>query len=216
MKLPGLADFAKASKKQQAPQPISAEEAEALRKQIADLKLQLELYKLVVERYKKFIEDSESKTIAELRQLVRPLDSTITELKISIQDRFHPYLYQDHFLKAVEAGLDIVFSWKTISMPVSFWVSFPDMARLKAADDIDRAILLCSLFRSLGSDNARVLIGKNKSAWVSFSFADKHYVVDIAHKSMNAFNPKDESLKQFMVGILYSFNDREYEDFSEG
>ena len=40
-------------------------------------------------------------------------------------------------------------------------------------------------------------------------------MVDIAHKAMNAFTLKDDSLKQFMFGILYSFNDREYQDFSE-
>ncbi|VVB57526.1 Uncharacterised protein [uncultured archaeon] len=214
MKLPGGLPFAKP---QTPPPPVlTVEEAEGLRKQLAEARLQAELYKLIVERYHKFIEDSESKSIAELRQLVRPLDAAVTELKISIQDQFHPYLYQDHFLKGVEAGLNLVFAWKSVSMPVSFWVGFSDMARLHAADDIDRAILLCSLMRALGSDNARVLIGKNKSAWVTFTFADKQYVVDIARRAMNAFNPKEDSLKQFMFSILYSFNDRDYQDFSEG
>ena len=210
-----LGGVGKSAPKPKAPPPPSADEVEVLRKSLAEARLQVEVYKLVVERYRKFIEDSESKTIAELRSLVRPLDSSITELKISIQDQFHPYLYQDHFLKAAEAGLDLVFSWKPVQMPISFWVSFSDMARLRAADDIDRAIVLCSLFRALGSDNAMVLIGKNKSAWVRFGFGDKEYVVDIAHKAMNAFTLKDDSLKQFMFGILYSFNDREYQDFSE-
>jgi len=210
-----LGGAGKPAPKPKAPPPLSAEEADALRKQLADARLQVEIYKLVVERYRKFIEDSESKSIAELRSLVRPLDSSVTELKISIQDQFHPYLYQDHFLKAVEAGMDLIFSWKPVQMPISFWVSFADMARLKAADDIDRAIVLCSLFRALGSDNAMVLIGKNKSAWVRFGIGDKEYVVDITHKAMNAFSGKDDSLKQFMFGILYSFNDREYSDFSE-
>jgi len=214
MKLPiGIGKPAPSAK---APPAMTAAEADALHKQLADARLQVEIYKLVVDRYRKFIEDSESKSIAELRQLVRPLDSTITELKIAIQDQFHPYLYQDHYLKAVEAGMDMIFSWKPVQMPISFWVSFQDMARLKAADDIDRAIVLCSLFRALGSDNAMVLIGKNKSAWVQFSFADKEYVVDIAHKAMNAFSGKEDSHKQFMLTILYSFNDRDYADFSEG
>ncbi len=215
MKLPGGLPFAKDPKAHSAP-ALSVEESENLRAKLADARLQSELYKLIIERYRKFIEDSESKSIAELRQLVRPLDASVTELKISIQDQFHPYLYQDHFLKAVETGLNTTFSWKSVAMPVSFWVNFADMARLHAADDIDRAILLCSLMRALGSDNARVLIGKNKSAWVGFSFGEKQYVVDISRKGMNAFNSKDDSLKQFMFTILYSFNDRDYQDFSEG
>ena len=216
MKLPGGLPLGKGAPAPKAPPALTAAEADALRKQLAEARLQVEIYKLVVERYRKFIEDSESKSISELRQLVRPLDSAVTELKIAIQDQFHPYLYQDHFLKAAEAGMDMVFAWKPVQMPISFWVSFEDMARLRAADDIDRAILLCSLFRALDSDNAMVLIGKNKSAWVRFGFGDKDFVVDVTHKAMNAINTKDDALKQFMFGILYSFNDREYQDFSEG
>ena len=33
---------------------------------------------------------------------------------------------------------------------------------------------------------------------------------------MNALSAKDDALKQFMFSILYSFNDREYQDYSEG
>ncbi len=215
MKLPS-SPFSKNSAAPIGPPPVSPEEAAALRKQLGETRLMLELHHLIVERYRKFIEDSEAKSIADLRALVRPLDATITELKMTVQDQFHPFLYQEHFMQAVEKSMDLVFSWKSVQLPVSFWVSFSDMARTKAADDIDRAILLCSLFRSLGSESAKVLIGKNKSAWVAYKFNDKQYVVDIARRSMSSFAPEDEGLKQFMYSILYSFNDREYEDFSEG
>ena len=215
MKLPA-SPFSKAPAAPASAPPASVEEVAALRKQLAETRLQNELYHIIIDRYKKFIEDSEAKSIADLRALVRPLDSSVTELKMVVQDQFHPFLYQEHFLQAVEKSMDLVFLWKSVQLPVSFWVSFADMARIKAADDIDRAILLCSLFRSLGSESAKVLIGKNKSAWVSFKFNEKQYVVDIARRSMSAFPPTDDDIKQFMFSILYSFNDREYEDFSEG
>ncbi len=215
MKLPG-SPFSKNSAAVPGSPPVSPEEAAALRKQLAEARLMLDLHHLIIERYRKFVEDSEAKSIADLRALVRPMDATVTELKMSVQDQFHPFLYQEHFMQAVEKSMDAVFSWKTVQLPVSFWVSFADMAHLKAADDIDRAILLCSLFRSLGSESAKVLIGKNKSAWVAFKFNEKQYIVDIQRRSMSAFSAEDDGLKQFMYSILYSFNDREYEDFSEG
>lgn len=198
-----------------APPTITPDEAAALRKQVLDLRLQLEVQHTILERYQKFIEDSEAKSAAELRELVRPLDSVVTELKMQVQDQFHPYLYEQHFLQAVQKALDTLFAYRHVALPVSFWMGFSDMARLKAADDIDRAILLCSLLRSLGSETTRVLIGKNKSAWVSFVFLDKQYIVDIAKRIMSAYPSGDDALKQFIYQIQYAFNDREYEDLSE-
>jgi hypothetical protein len=150
-----------------------------------------------------------------LRELVRPLDSVVTELKIQIVDQFHPYRYEQHFLPAVQKSLDILFAYRQVSLPVNFWMAFADMARLRAADDIDRGILLCSLLRSLGSESARVLIDKNKAAWVSFVFADKQYVIDIAKRVMSAYPLQDDALIAFMRQVQYAFNDKEYEDLSE-
>jgi hypothetical protein len=111
--------------------------------------------------------------------------------------------------------MDLVFSWKKVKLPLSFWMSFEDMARLRAADDIDRAILFCSLFRALGSDSARVLIGKDKSAWASFVFNKKQYVVSVVGKSMSAYTLDEDALRQFLYQMQYAFNDKDYEDFSE-
>lgn len=196
--------------------PVSAADLpDTVRRQVQDLKLQLEINRMILERYQRFIEDGEAKSIAELRELVRPLDSVVTELKIQIQDQFHPYLYEQHYLPAVQKCLDMLFAFRTVTLPVNFWMSFSDMARLRAADDIDRAILLCSLLRALGSESARVLIDKNKGAWVSYVFGDKQYLIDIGKRVMSAYPLADETLLAFMRQVQYAFNDKEYEDLSE-
>ena len=146
--------------------------------------------------------------------MIRPLDATVTEIKIQIEDQFHPYNYESNYLLATQKAMDIIFSWKRIKMPVSFWMAFEDMAKLKAADDLDRAIILCSVFRSLGSDSAKVIIGKDKSAWVSFAFSQKLYIVNIGDKTMSAYPPESEGLKQFMYNAAYTFNDREVEELT--
>lgn len=196
-------------------EPVSAVEAAKLKKDIELLRMQNTLYGIVVERYKKFIEDGESKSISELRLLIRPMDSAITEMKILIEDQFHPYVYETNFLLATQKAMDLIFSWKKVKLPISFWLSFSDMAAMKAADDMDQAIFLCSLFRSLGSESSRVLIGKDKSAWATFEFSEKTYVVNIAKKTMSAYAKGDDNFKQFMYQVQYAFNDKEYEDFSE-
>ncbi|MCM8830716.1 MAG: hypothetical protein NC918_00785 [Candidatus Omnitrophica bacterium] len=192
------------------------EEKIAQLQQIIDTqKLQIEVLYLIVERYRSIIEESEAKSVAELSLLVKPLDSTITELKIYIQDQFHPYIYQENFIFATEKALDIIFSWKKIKSPISFWLDFEDMAKLKAADDIDMAIFICSLFRALGSDSAKVVIAKDKSAWVFFTFNNKDYIVDIKNKSMSAYPSGGEDIKEFFYSALYVFNDKEYKDLSQ-
>ncbi|MFH1306087.1 MAG: hypothetical protein ABIH83_00315 [Candidatus Micrarchaeota archaeon] len=201
--------------KKEPPPPLKPSETDELKKRISILRMQLELCNIVIERYKKFIEDGETKSISDLRSLVRPMDSTITEIKIGIEDQFHPYVFDSNFLLATQKAMDISFAWKKVKLPVSFWLSFQDMVRLKAADDMDRAILLCSLFRALGSDSSRVLIGKDKSAWVSFTFSEKQYIVNITSRTMSAYPLGDEGLKQFMYGIQYAFNDKDYQDLSE-
>ncbi len=205
---------AKGAKGAAAPPP-TLDEMTALKTQLRDTRLQLELYRIVLERYQKFIEDGEAKSVAELRDLVRPMDSQVTELKINIQDQFHPYLYEKHFLPAVQRALDSLFAYRSVTLPVNFWMGFSDMAHLHAADDIDRAILLCSLLRSLGSESARVLIDKNKGAWVSFVFGEKQYMVDIGRRVMSAYALNDEALRILLKTVQYAFNDREYEDLSE-
>lgn len=187
----------------------------SLQQTIEIQKLQIEILYLIIERYRSIIEESEAKSIAELSLLVKPLDGAITELKIYIEDQFHPYIYQENFILATQKALDIIFSWKKIKLPISFWLGFEDMVRLKAADDIDRAIFICSLFRALGSDSAKVVIGKDKSAWVFFTFNNKDYIVDIANKSMSAYPSNGEDIKEFFYSALYVFNDKEYKDFSE-
>ncbi|MFH0927586.1 MAG: hypothetical protein V1822_03335 [Candidatus Micrarchaeota archaeon] len=199
--------FAKPSASAAIPTP-----ADEIKKKEDIQKLQIELLNLIVERYKKFIEDGETKSLPELRSLIRPMDSTVTEIKIQIQDQFHPYDYNSNYLPATQKAMDIVFAWKKIKMPLSFWMSFEDMVRLKAADDIDRAIILCSIFRALGSDSAKVIIGKDKSAWVSFVFSQKTYVVNMIEKTMSAYPDKSEGLLQFMYSASYAFNDRDFED----
>ncbi len=198
------------------PAAVLARENEGLRRQLDEIGLQLEIYKVIIERYQKFIEDGEAKSIADLRGLVRPLDHSVVEMKINVQDAFHPYVYEKNFIQAVQKSLDMVFSFRAVSLPLNFWLQFEEMQHLNAADDIDRAILLCSLLRALGSESVRVLITKTKEAMVTFAFGNKQFVIEISKKAMSAYPLGDDQFVQIMHSVLYSFNDREYEDLSEG
>lgn len=195
---------------------VLVRELDAMRRELDATLLQLEICKIVIDRYRKFIEDGEAKSIAELRSLVKPLDHAVVEMKINIQDAFHPYVYDKHYVPAAQKALDLIFSYKAVTLPVNFWLEFEEIQRLNASDDIDRAILLCSLLRALGSDSAKVMITKNKDALVMFDFGEKHYVVEISRKAMSAYPKNDDQYLQIRHSAIYTFNDAEYEDLSEG
>jgi len=215
VKIPNLKNFDISFFKNSSQASGAEDKVSKLEQEIEILKLQIDVLFMIIERYRAMIEETEAKSVAELSTLVKPTDGTITELKVYIEDHFHPYIYSENFILATQKALDIVFSWKKIKLPISFWMSFDQMLKLKAADDIDLAVLICSLFRALGSDSAKVVIGKDKSAWVFFTFNNKDYIVDIAKKSMSAYPHDSSEIKEFFYLAAYAFNDLEHADFTD-
>ncbi len=181
-----------------------------------DDELRLSLYKLIIDRYRDKIEEYETRTVVDLKGMIQPHNEKIKEILDSIKEDFHPYVYDEHFLQASKTCYSYVSSFKTLSMPVSFWLDFSDMQKLRAGDEIDKSIMLCSLLRSLGSENAKVFVTDTKKSYVLFQFAGKSYVAGHSQKELSEKETGEAALEALNGKILYSFNDKEYEDFQEG
>jgi len=180
-----------------------------------DNELSMKLYKLIVDRYREQIEDYEKKSIADLKGILKPHDAKIIEIRDSITHDFHPYVYDEHFLPAAKMCFTYVSTYKTLQLPISFWLSFEDMQNLMAGDEIDKCILLCALLRSLGSENAKVYVTEAKRAYVFFIFAGKKMFADFTQKDLSEVEDLNAASAQMKGKLLYSFNDREHEDFVE-
>jgi hypothetical protein len=176
----------------------------------------LRLYKLIIDRYRDKIEEYETKSVSELKSLILPYDAKITEMRESITEGFHPYVYEESFLLAAKLSFERLSSFRTIPAPVSFWLSFADMQEIMAGDEIDKSILLCSLLRSLGSESAKVFVTDTRNSYVLFQFSGRSFVADHSQHEMSSFESGEKALECLKGKILYSFNDHEYEDFSEG
>ena len=178
--------------------------------------IRAEIYRTIILRYQNFIEESESKSISELKELVKPHDKTVLEVKISILDAFHPYVYDHSFLMAAQAAMTHLSTIRTVPLPLNFWLSFEDMERIKAADSIDRAVYLCSILRSLDNDNARVYIAENKKPYVLFEFKGQAYLIEV-ETGKSTLSPSAEAALKTITDtkLIYSFNDKLYEDLSE-
>ena len=181
-----------------------------------DDEVRLRLFRLIIDRYRDKLEEYETKSVSDLKSLVQPRNDKILQVREVLLEDFHPYVYEENFLSAAKLVFSHVSSFRTISAPVSFWLEFSEMYELMAGDEIDKSILLCSILRSLGSENAKVFVTDTKNSYVLFQFAGKSFVADHSQKEILEKPTGAEALECLKGKILYSFNDKEYEDFQEG
>lgn len=190
--------------------PVSAPKAEP-----TDDELRLQLYRLIIDRYRDKIEEYETKSVSDIKSLVSPRDPQISELHESITEDFHPYVYDEHFLSAAKMAFQAVSSFRTIAAPVSFWLSFSDIQELGAGDEIDKSILFCSILRGLGSENAKVFVTDTRNSYVLFQSGGKSFVADHSAQELAPFEDGKSALSSLKGKLLYAFNDKDYEDFQE-
>lgn len=180
------------------------------------------VYKKIVERYRELIEAAESKSIPELRSLVKPQSSSILEVREKITGGFGKYEYEKGFVAAAQKAYEFVKDEITTEhVPVEFWLSPKEILELKTADEMDKAIFLCSLLIALGNKGAKVVVemkGGLKHAFVMFSFGNRYYLFDPVH-SINLAGSKEILEAQISPGmdeenkLVYEFNDVEYNEW---
>lgn len=179
-----------------------------------DEEIRLALYRIIIDRYRDTIEAQEAKSISDLKGRVMPHDEKIMEIRDAITQDFHPYVYEENFMQAAQMCFEYVSSFAAVSPPVSFWLDFAEMQQLLAGDEIDKSVLFCSLLRSLGSEDAKVFVNDGKRSCVIFGFGGKCFIAGQADKFEGA--PSFEAARALVKGkVLYSFNDKEHEDFQE-
>jgi hypothetical protein len=198
------------------PRPEPGQEQEPAQETEDGPKEQLGVYRLILMRYRDMIEEKEAKSITEMKGLVKPFDKIVLDERDRITDQFHPYMYEEKFSEAADMALSRVAEIDTIKLPLVFWFSFDEMVHLGAADEMGKALFLCSLIRALENDDARVLVTGSRKPFVLFSFKGEHFLVDISSGEKSASRGREEALKKLGTDkVLYSFNDREYEDYVE-
>jgi hypothetical protein len=180
-----------------------------------DDEARLKLYRIIIERYREEIEGHESKSVSDLKGLVQPRSETILSIRDSILETFRPYVYAEHFLQAAKMCFSYVSSFKPVSAPVSFWLSFSEMKELMAGDEIDKSILLCSLVRSIGSESAKIFVTDSKASYVVFEDKGVHYFADHSKPGLLEAKGWQECLALMRGKPIYAFSDKEYEDFAE-
>ncbi len=176
------------------------------------------LYLAIVFRYRDYIEEHESISVAELPTLIKPKNEKIVQKAQEIKSNFENYNYDEDFHEAAMITFEFVKDEiDEVSLPIQFWINPEETLGLMAGDAIDKNILLCSLLIALGNPTAKVFMNfkeESKKILVYFKFAEKIHVLDLDDGS-KVFNSEDELNAFLNLGddsTAYEFNDHMYVD----
>lgn len=195
--------------------------AHAASSEILALRRKVAVYRRIIERYRELIEKAETKTITELRAVIAPNDPAVVQIRDEILSEFRPYMFEEHFEKAVKRAYEYVHEKiANEELPVDFWLAPEDVMELRAADEMDKAVLLCSLLRSLECEDAKVVVESDgeRHVYVGYSFRGRYTLMDSAHGEV-AHGGREEVLEKQFSGrgkIVYEFNDKEYDEILGG
>jgi len=178
-----------------------------------DTATKLEIYKLVISRYRDLISEKESRSISDLRQNVSPYNDFIRKLRDSMLADTVPYVYKTHFFTAAQRAMSYVRSIRTCEFAFTFWMNFKEMETLKLGTAMDKAILLAALLRSFESEDAKVLVTKKGMAYAKFSWSGTQYLFAADRGSLFV---GDDAMEIFADDpVTYAFSDLVYENYEE-
>jgi len=173
----------------------------------------IRFYELVLGRYRQMIEHSESKTIADLKAMIKPNDETVQKVKEEITSAMRPYIYDQHFQIAAESAHKTVREMRTLKSLIDFWLAPKEMLNLKGGDPMDKAVFLCSLLIALDNPDSYVIVGVDSGIKVAvgYKFGDQWHLLDTTSKA-NASGEKEKLIQAWFGDehSVYEFNNIYY------
>lgn len=183
------------------------------RSEVNILRDKIAFYELVIDRYRQIIEGSESKTIADLKALIKPTDETIVKVKEDITKDMRPYIFDQHFNTAAEGAHKYVRETRTVKAPVDFWLTPAEIVNMRGGDPMDKAVFLCSLLIALENTDSYVIVGVNSGIKVAvgYKIGNEWRFIDPTSKA-TIKGDKESLLKEWFDGErqIYEFNNTYY------
>lgn len=178
-----------------------------------DAKTKLDIYRVVIGRYKDLIGEKETRSISEIRQRVSPYNDFIRGLRSRLLQDIAPYSYNHHFLAAAQKAVSYVGGIRTCEFAFTFYVDFREMDELRIGTAFDKAMLFAAILRSLESEDVRVLVTRRGRAFVKYGYAGSSYLFVPSSGSVMA---GEDAMKLFSEDPpAYSFSDLAYENFED-
>jgi hypothetical protein len=179
----------------------------------AALEDRLRIYGMIIERYREPIENGERRSITALRERISPYSEFIVKLRDRLLSSFQDYSYEKDFGIASIVAVNYIKGIRNVTLPVSFWINFDEIDRSGAGDVMDKALLLASLLRAFGSQSAKLIITSKGSAYVSYEWDGKAYVVK--PESGSVLDENDANAIFASDPKTYAFSDLYFETYGE-
>jgi len=177
-----------------------------------------QVYLAIISRYKDYIEEKESLSVAELPVLVTPNEMAVKKKVEEIKAGFLNYDYDSNFREASIRAHEFVKKEITEAiLPLQFWLTPEETLTFKLGDSIDKNILLCSIFIGLGNPSSKVFVKIAETARkvsVYYELKGKTYLFDI-EDGIKEFDSKESMLKTMDLKeetTAYEFNNQMYAD----
>ncbi len=167
------------------------------------------IYLLMLNRYKEVINERETKTITEIRSMVKPHQPFVD----SLVRRIVPEWPQCGKAGALERVIGYFRSIETCEFAVTFWLKPEEIDDLRVADQANKSVFFAAILRSLNFDDARVYVTKNNQYYVVFHLENKSRLFMPRTNALVA----DEEVSRILAEDppRYAFNDTVYEVFEE-
>jgi hypothetical protein len=168
----------------------------------------LEVAAYILERHKDELEKEEIRSLSRLRQIISPYSEYVSSLKTKILESLAPYQKEKNFLDAVQEIISHASGIEVVELPIQYSLSFEEMEKFGAASRIDKALLVTSLLRAIGTESAYCIVG-NQYSLVKFRWLNEQYAVDIDKNELL----KAEKADEFIMNSKprYIFNDLSFE-----
>jgi hypothetical protein len=179
-----------------------------------------QVYLAIISRYKDYIEDKESLSLAELPMLVTPKDNLVLKIAGEIKGSFSPYVYEKDFYEAsMKAFAFVKEKVDTVVLPLQFWLMPEDVLTFMIGDNMDKNILLCSIFIALGNPSAKVLAVVKDSAQKVLVYYElngmiRAFSIDGEPIELASLDEVKKKLGVDDGATAYEFNDKMYIDIS--
>jgi len=185
------------------------------RDELRSLQDKVNVYEMILDRYREYIEKNEAKTITDLKSMIRPDDEIIQKKKEELIEGMRPYIYDQNFLKATELAHKFLREIRTYNISVDFWLTSKQLMSLKGGDPMDKAVFLCSLLRALDCPDAYIIVGVSKGIMVAvgFNYNNEFHIIDPT-SAATARGEKDKIIAEWFKECrrIYEFNDKDYSE----
>ena len=178
------------------------------------------LYLAIISRYRDYIEEHESISLAELPVLVTPKNVAVAAKVDEIKSSFERYDYEKDFREAGTAAFEFVRNnVDDVVLPLQFWLATEETLAFMMGDILDRCALLCSILIALGNPSSKVAVvmkGDARRIFVHCEFSGAVYMFDLGD-GIRKFATKQELVASLNIDAdttAYEFNDMTQTDIS--